>query len=154
MDNIQHLLTLNPQKSSLFITFLNRVKNELGYDVIITQSYRSIAYQNKLHVKNPKNSKGGFSSHNYGFAIDVNFIKDGKIVLKKDTDKQKWIDSGIIKIAKECGLRWGGEFEGYADNVHFDCVNETCTKRWFAYLQKTYPTTYEKFESNKTNWKF
>lgn len=153
MTNIEHLSSLNNQKSSLFISFLNRVKNELGYDVIITQSYRSIAYQNRLHKENSKNAKGGFSAHNYGFAIDVNFVK-GKEQLKKSTDAKTWIDSGIIKIANECGLRWGGTFTTYYDPIHFDCINPTCTKRWYTYLQKTYPDTFETIETNKINWKF
>ena len=137
----------------MFITFINRVKKELGFDVIITQSYRSIAYQNKLHKENPKNAKGGFSAHNYGFAIDVNFTKNGKIILKKSSPKHEWLESGIIKIAKECGLRWGGEFTLYYDPIHFDCINANCTKRWFDYLKKTYPDTYESVETNKINWK-
>ena len=153
MNNTQHLASLNNQKSSLFITFLNRVKKELGYDVIITQSYRSIALQNRLHKENIKNSVGGYSAHNYGFAIDVNFIKDN-IQLKKATPCKEWIDSGIIKIALECGLRWGGYFKGYEDNVHFDCINTTCTSRWFNYLKKTYPDNFEEIETNKINWKF
>ena len=154
---IEHLATLNPQKSSLFITFLNRVKKELGWSVIITTSYRDFLEQEELKQKNKKNAEPGMSSHNYGFAIDVNFIKgNGKDFkqLKKDSIKSEWEDSGIIKIAKECGLRWGGDFLGYYDPIHFDCITPDCTHRWLKYLKKTYPDTYKTKQCNLINWKF
>ena len=153
MNNTEHLSTLNPQKAPLFIKFLNRVKKELGYDVIITRSYCSIFHQNELHTANKSNSTGGLSSHQYGFALDVNFIK-GKTNLKKATAKKVWEASGIPQIARECGLRWGGDFDGYFDPIHYDCVKPGDTARWFAYLKKTYPDTYETFKANETNWKF
>jgi hypothetical protein len=156
MTNVEHLATLNIEKISLFLKFLNRVKKELGYEVIITRSYCSIFHQNELHKANKSNSTGGLSSHQYGFALDVNFIK-GTTHLKKATSKRVWEASGIPQIAKECELRWGGDFDSYGvngDNIHFDCVKPGDTTRWFNYLKKTYPNTYETFEANKTNWKF
>lgn len=152
MTNTQHIASLNPQKVDLFTTFLNRVKSELGYDVIITQSYRSIYTQTRLHKENSKNAIGGYSAHNYGFAIDVNFIK-GNIQLKKASDSKSWLDSGIIKIAKECGLRWGGDFKGYYDPIHFDClINPNSTTKWFNELRQW--VNYENIGTNKRNWEF
>ena len=154
MNNIQHISTLNPQKVELFRTFIQQVKDELGYDCIITQSYRSIGRSNQLHFINSKNAKGGLSAHNYGFAIDCNFVRN-RIHLMKATDKGIWLMSGIPQIAVELGLRWGGDFIGYSDNVHFDCLKDgKSTTRWFAYLKATYSDTYEQIEANKINWKF
>ena len=154
MNNIQHISTLNPQKVELFRTFIQQVKDELGYDCIITQSYRSIGRSNQLHFINSKNAIGGFSAHNYGFAIDCNFIKN-RITLMKATDTCIWHLSGIPQLAKEMGIRWGGDFNGYADRVHFDCLTDSKqTARWFAYLKNTYPENYEQIEANKINWKF
>jgi len=152
MTNLDHISSLNPQKRPVFILFLNECK-KLGWTIIITQSYRSIATQNRLHKENPKNSIGGYSAHNYGFAIDVNFIKD-EIFLKKSTPKSEWLNSGIIDIAKKIGLRWGGEFENYYDPIHFDCVLPSYTKKWYAYIIKTYPNTFETLKTNEINWKF
>ena len=153
MTNVEHIITLNPQRAPLFIKCLNRIKKELGYEVIITRSYCSIFHQNELHQANKSNSTGGLSSHQYGFALDVNFVK-GKTHLKKGTSKKVWEASGIPQIIKECGLRWGGDFPSYFDPVHLDCVKPGDTERWFSYLKKTYPDYYETFKANETNWKF
>lgn len=153
MTTFEHLASLNPQKRDLFCLFLSRVKQELGYAAVIVTSYRSIAYQDRLHRQNPKNSEAGFSAHNYGFAIDCNFVK-GKQHLKKATEKEEWLASGIIGIAHECGLRWGGEFSNYYDPVHFDCVQPGYTIKWMAYLKKSYPNSWASFAANRTNWKF
>lgn len=153
MNNEEHIKSLNPQKVDLFISFINRVKNELGWNIIIVMSYRSFLTQEKLHKNNSKNALPGLSAHNYGFAIDCNFIKD-KTQLKKDTLTSIWEDSGIIKIAKECGLRWGGYFDGYSDRVHFDCLQPGYTSKWLSYLKNKYPDNYTNIETNKINWKF
>lgn len=153
MSNQEHIKSLNPQKVDLFTLFINRVKKELGWDVIIIMSYRSFLTQKLLHKANNKNSLPGLSAHNYGFAIDVNFIKD-KIQLKKNTSTSIWEESGIIKIAEECGLRWGGYFKNYSDRVHFDCVQPNYTEKWLKYLKEKYPDNYTTIETNKINWKF
>jgi len=150
--NEQLLDTLNPQKKALFLEFLKRVQ-ESGWNIIITQSYRTIKEQNELHTLNNSNAMGGYSAHNYGFAIDCNFEK-GRLSLKKATDKGIWICSGIPQIAEECGLRWGGSFGNYYDPIHFDCVFNGETKRWNNYLIKTYGKDYDTIESNKINWLF
>jgi hypothetical protein len=152
MTNEEYLNRLNPQKKQLFIQFINELES-LDWYVLITQSYRSIAFQNGLHNIDKRNSIGGYSSHNYGFAIDLNLQK-GSLKLKKATDKKIWIDSGVVEIAKKYGLRWGGDFEGYYDPIHFDCIQPTYTRKWLAYLKKTYRNDYINFEANKTNWKF
>jgi hypothetical protein len=153
MTNKLHLDSLNPQKAEIFRTFIKRVKEELGWDIIIVMSYRSFSTQEKLHNTNSKNSLPGLSAHNYGFAIDCNFIK-GTQQLKKDSLITLWEMSGIIKIADECGLRWGGYFNGYSDTVHFDCIKPGFTTKWLKYLKEIYPTNYTKIETNKMNWKF
>lgn len=154
MNNVQHIESLNPQKVHLFKELIRLAKDECGYDTIITQSYRTIAKSNEFHDLNPKNAKGGLSAHNYGFAIDCNFVKN-RIHLMKATDKEIWLMSGIPQIAVELGLRWGGDFSTYYDPIHFDCLNDSkSTARWFAYLKTTYADNYETVATNRINWKF
>ena len=153
MTNAEHIQTLNAQKRTIFEAFIQEVEEKLGWSCIITTSYRSIEYQNKLHILNKKNAAAGLSAHNYGFAIDCNFVKNRE-QLRKTTQKENWIASGIIDVAKKYGLRWGGEFTTYYDPIHFDCVQPGYTAKWFAYIKKTYPKTWQTFEANKTNWKF
>lgn len=152
MTNKEHLDSLNEQKRQLFIDFLNAVQNA-GWTVLITQSYRSIAYQNNLHKKDLRNAIGGLSAHNYGFAIDCNFIKNG-VQLKKDTPRELWIGSGIVALIKKHGLRWGGDFKNYYDPIHFDCVTPNFTAKWFNELKGKYPTDWENKETNKMDWNF
>lgn len=152
MINSQHISLLNPQKSHVFRDFIYELEDN-GWQVIITQSWRNFLVQERLHKQNPKNAAPGNSSHEYGFAIDIN-AKKGTIHLKKATPKQEWIDSGIPAIAEKYGLRWGGNFLTYYDPIHFDCVKPGDTARWFNYLKKTYPDNYLLIEANKINWKF
>lgn len=152
MENKQHLESLNPQKSQKFYDFIEEIESN-GWEVIITQSYRSIATQNRLHRENSKNSIGGISAHNYGFALDIN-AKKGNVHLKKSSSYQDWVNSEIPKIAKKYELRWGGDFKNYYDPIHFDCVLPGYTSKWYDYLVTTYPTNFEEINTNRINWKF
>jgi len=53
-------------------------------------------------------------------------VKDpnGKVYLKKDYSS--WKESGMPQIAvSEFKMRWGGDFSGYLDGVHFDVSRAT-----------------------------
>jgi len=85
---------------------------------------RTFAEQDLLFKKVPKvtNAKGGMSYHNYGLAIDIVLIIDGKSAsweIKKDFDgdgKADWIE--IVNIFKQYGWEWGGDWKFY-DAPHF-----------------------------------
>jgi peptidoglycan L-alanyl-D-glutamate endopeptidase CwlK len=68
------------------------------------------------------NAKGGDSYHNYGLAIDIVLIKDGKVALwdtKSDFDgdgKSDWME--CVAIFKKYGWDWGGEWK-FVDAPHF-----------------------------------
>ena len=151
-ENALHIASLNQQKRQLFQDFYFEV-TALGWNIIITQSYRSIAYQNMLHRKDLRNAIGGLSAHNYGFAIDINCTK-GNLHLKKDSTAKEWIDSGIVAIAKKHGLRWGGDFNNYFDPIHFDCVKPNLTAKWYNKIKGLYPKDFESKETNKMDWQF
>lgn len=113
---------LHPKFRNTARAFINRAKRNLGLNVFMTSGYRSFEKQQQLYNENHQNAKPGYSSHNYGFAIDVN-VKDksGKIILAKNTPDEKWQKSGILDLAKSMGLKWGGggTFGSYNDRVHF-----------------------------------
>jgi peptidoglycan L-alanyl-D-glutamate endopeptidase CwlK len=85
---------------------------------------RTFAEQDILFKKVPKvtNSRGGFSYHNYGLAIDIVLIIDGKSAsweIKKDFDgdgKADWME--VVAIFKSFGWEWGGDWKFY-DAPHF-----------------------------------
>ena len=116
--NIQQLNELHPLSKDKFVNFLSEIQ-KLGFVVVITDAYRPISESVRLKKLNPKNATPGFSSHNYGMALDIDVkLPNGNFFGK--TNLQKWKDSGILPIAKKYGFRWGGDFKDYADGVHFD----------------------------------
>lgn len=91
---------------------------EKGIKVVLTWGYRSIAEQNRLYAigrttpgKRVTNAHGGYSWHNFGLAADYAFVINGKV-----TWSGPWATFG--KIARECGLEWGGTFKSIIDKPH------------------------------------
>jgi len=109
---------LHPSFEKKVRRFILMVQDRLGYEVILTSLFRSLSKQEQLDKTNPYATGAGFSYHNFGFAFDCN-CKKGKQVLTSKSSKEAWINSGIVAIAKELGMRWGGDFKSL-DLVHFD----------------------------------
>lgn len=97
-------------------------------ECIFTHTYRSNEEQNKLYAqgrtiagKIVTNSRGSQSYHNYGLAIDICFIIDGKVSYdtKKDFDGDglaDWME--VVRIFKSYGWEWGGDWK-FLDLPHF-----------------------------------
>lgn len=98
--------------------------------VRFTHTLRIIAEQDALYaqgrIKQGKivtNAKGGKSYHNYGLAIDICLILDGKEAswdTLKDYDGDKvadWMEA--VAIFKTRGWEWGGDFKSIKDAPHF-----------------------------------
>jgi len=94
-----------------------------------TSTLRTFAEQDALYAKGRTtpggivtNAKGGTSMHNYGLALDIVLIKDGKDAIwdvKTDFDgdgKADWIE--VVEIFKQYGWEWGGNWKFY-DAPHF-----------------------------------
>ena len=81
-------------------------------------------------------AKGGQSIHNYGLAIDILLIVDNKTaswdtVADFDKDgKSDWME--VVKIFKEAGWNWGGDWKSFKDLPHFEKPNHD----WRTLLQK------------------
>ena len=94
--------------------------------VRISQGLRTFAEQDALYRKRPKvtNAKGGQSVHNYGFAVDIVMIIDGKIAswdTAKDWDNDKVADwYECVKTFAKYGWDWGGNWKSFKDLPHFD----------------------------------
>lgn len=94
--------------------------------VRIAQGYRTNAEQDALFNQRPKvtNAKGGQSIHNYGFAVDIVLIIDGKTAsweTNKDWDDDKkhdWME--VVAIFKSKGWNWGGDWTSFKDMPHFE----------------------------------
>lgn len=110
------LQQLHPDFRGKVKKFFDDVEKELGYQMIIISGYRTPEEQANLNEE--IKAKPNFSYHNYGFAIDTNPMKDGKIILNSKSPKSAWIESGIVSIAKRYGFEWGVNNES-DDFVHF-----------------------------------
>lgn len=94
-------------------------------------TFRSFAEQEALYNQGRNGNKGpivtnakpGYSYHNYGLAVDIVLIIDGKTAswdMKADYDKDgeaDWME--VVKLFKEEGWQWGGDFKSFKDYPHF-----------------------------------
>lgn len=96
--------------------------------VRISEGLRTFAEQDALFAKKPKvtNAKGGQSVHNYGFAVDIVLIIDGKTAswdTHKDWDGDKINDwDECVKVFAKYGWSWGGNWTSFKDMPHFDKI--------------------------------
>lgn len=98
--------------------------------VRITQGLRTFQQQEKLYAqgrtipgKKVTNAKPGQSIHNYGFAVDICLIIDGKYAswdTAKDWDGDRISDwNECVKIFSKYGWEWGGSWKTFKDLPHF-----------------------------------
>jgi len=96
--------------------------------VRISQGLRTFAEQDALYNQRPRvtKAKGGQSIHNYGFAVDIVLIIDGKTAswdIKKDWDNDGIADwDECVKIFAKHGWSWGGNWTSFKDMPHFDKI--------------------------------
>ena len=111
---------LHPSLQESARAFINDAEQQ-GFKLRITSAFRSFAEQQALYDQGRKtpgeivtNAKPGTSFHNYGLAIDVVEIKDGK-GLWENTNWPK-----IAAIGKKHGFAWGGDWASFKDKPHFE----------------------------------
>lgn len=82
-------------------------------------------------------AKGGQSIHNYGLALDIVLIKDGKTASWEDNvdfdkdGKADWME--VVNILKSAGWVWGGDWKSFKDKPHFE---KTFGHTWRSLLPK------------------
>lgn len=102
-----------------------KAMSAMGYPVTVFQGFRSFEEQNALYAQGRTkpgaivtNAKGGDSFHNYGVAVDIVFVVDGK---PSWSQKHAWKTLG--KVGKDHGFEWGGDWVGFVDLPHFQLTN-------------------------------
>jgi len=106
--------------------FLQQVK-EAGIDMIVTCTYRSGPEQNALYAQGRTlpgpivtRAKAGQSAHNFGMAIDVVPIVNGKA----DWNGHDLVWQEIGQIGQKCGLEWyGAPGSKFPELPHFQLPN-------------------------------
>lgn len=122
------IVNIHPDIRQAATRFINAAELE-GIALRITSGFRSIAEQDKLYAQGRTtaggivtNAKGGSSYHNFGLAIDVVEIKDGKA----DWNTTQWAKIG--EIGKQYGFEWGGDWAKFVDKPHFQMTFGLTTK--------------------------
>jgi peptidoglycan hydrolase-like protein with peptidoglycan-binding domain/nucleoid-associated protein YgaU len=117
----ERIQSLHPTIQDEAIRFINRVEAELGIQLRVTDAFRSFAQQDQLYQQGRNgnagaivtNAEGGESYHNYGLAIDVVAIVNGAANYDGDYWQQ------VAEIGKSEGFEWGGDFQSFKDQPHF-----------------------------------
>lgn len=84
-----------------------------GFPMRVIEGFRSCERQNELFKRTPKvtNAQCGFSLHQYGVAVDCNFIVYGY-------DAPEWLWQRFGDVAKSWGFEWGGDWKNFQDRPH------------------------------------
>ena len=113
--------TLHPLVRAKAKEFIIRAERELGIKLRVVSALRTWAEQDKLYAQgrtSPGNivtkAKGGQSLHNFGLAIDVVEIKNGKAIW----NNPNW--NRVADLGKEIGFKWGGDWKSFKDKPHFE----------------------------------
>src|SRR2546430_203087 len=120
------LTDLHPEVRAMVDGFLADL-TAAGIDYIVTCTRRSEAEQEALYAQGrtapgPKvtNAKPGHSAHNYGFAIDIVPIVNGK----PDWNATDPIWEQMGKLGQARGLQWFGAPDSpYIESCHFQAPN-------------------------------
>lgn len=107
------------------VDYVNREILTSNVKMLVTQGLRTFEEQEKLFNQRPKvtNARGGQSIHNYGLAFDFCLVQGGRTIwdVAKDFDNDKipdWME--VVKIFKDAGYKWGGDFKSFKDRPHFE----------------------------------
>lgn len=119
---IRSKVTRAVQKANSRLTGKSKVR--------LAQGLRTFKEQDALFAKRPKvtNAKGGQSIHNFGLAVDIVLIIDGKTAswdVKTDWDGDKiadWME--VVNSFKEEGFMWGGDWKSFVDMPHFEWIHD------------------------------
>lgn len=116
----RRIAKLHPLVRAKAKEFIIRAERELGIKLRVSSGYRSWAEQRSLYNQGRTakgkiitNAQAGQSYHNYGLAIDVVEIKNGKAIW----NNPNW--NRIAELGKSIGFEWGGDWRSIKDKPHF-----------------------------------
>ena len=119
----QHFLDEMGPSQEAFEALFQEIERHTPYRVLVTSGYRSHEEQVRLKKQNSKNATPGRSPHQFRRAMDINLISVQGLIRKSDS-KARWESTGVPKIAKERGFKWGGDYKYYHDPVHFELARQ------------------------------
>ncbi len=110
-----------------------------GMEALITDGFRSFAEQDLLFAKGrsapgPKvtDARGGLSNHNYGVAVDMYPVLEGRVFTDTPTGNKKHlaprfkeVQQAIVDVVEGLGLTSGVHFHNLVDTPHVQLLGET-----------------------------
>ena len=83
-----------------------------GYSLVLVEGYRSPQRQDELAQsgRNVTQARGGQSKHQYGLAVDLAPMQDGKVVLSEQDPWALAAYQAMGEEAEKLGLIWGGRW--------------------------------------------
>lgn len=111
---------LNPRFTQSVLLVLSRLR-ERGYPFVLLEGYRSPERQDKLanmgtHVTNARAFQ---SKHQFGFAVDLSPMRDGKLVISERDPWAMEAYNALGEEAEKVGLTWGGRWS-FKDFGHIE----------------------------------
>jgi len=127
MSKIDTLHPLIREEVRALVAHVNDSVLTSNVKMVVTQGLRTFDEQHVLFIQRPKvtNADSGQSIHNYGLAFDFCLAEGGKTIwdVAKDFDGDKvadWME--VVKVFKDAGYTWGGDFRSIHDAPHFEKI--------------------------------
>ncbi|WP_240315082.1 M15 family metallopeptidase [Chromobacterium haemolyticum] len=111
---------LNPEFVQVVLRVMERMKAR-GFPMVLLEGYRSPERQDSLagQATLVTKAKGGQSKHQYGLAVDLAPIREGKVVI---SERDPWAMQAYNALGEEAtaaGLTWGGNWS-FKDFGHIE----------------------------------
>lgn len=136
-----NIATLDADARHLFATFARLAKAtaaSMGCDYVMISGNRSYAEQDALYRQQQDGkdndrdgktdeadervtrAKAGYSNHNFGIAGDFGVFRGRAYLDNTDPAMAAKVHKAVSVHAEECGLEWGGTWNGFKDLPHFE----------------------------------
>ena len=116
----KRISTLHSSVQNEMKEFILKAEDRFGIKLRVTDGFRSVAEQDDLYAKGRTepgskvtNARSGYSNHNFGLAVDVVPMVNGK----PDFESNQYPLIG--RIGESVGLEWGGNWKTIVDQPHF-----------------------------------
>lgn len=123
------IATLHSDIQNKVKAFILKADNRFGIKTRVTDGYRTVEEQDALYAKGRTaegqkvtNARGGYSNHNFGLAIDIVPMENGK----PNYNSSQYPLLG--RIGESVGLEWGGRFKSIVDMPHFQDLKSMSLK--------------------------
>jgi peptidoglycan L-alanyl-D-glutamate endopeptidase CwlK len=124
--NIQSLQLEAQRKARQFLTDVNQKLSQHGLTFKIISGTRTYEEQNGLFALGRTKpgpivtrARGGQSNHNFGVAWDIGIFENGAYIPESELYKE------VGAIGKANGLDWGGDWQSFPDEPHYQVIPET-----------------------------